>query len=113
MSIKRSMREASTLNKTVSKGKNMNKIEQINRSQAGRLQKMLTAAMSASVLALLCTLPAPRASAQVTCVACPANGTASGVAPGIFLSTIRTNAANPNGFRYNFTGQVDDVAGAC
>ena len=65
------------------------------------------------LLGLLCSFPATRASAQVTCVACPANGTSPGMGIGIFLSTIRTNAANPSGFQYVFSGQVDDAAGAC
>src|SRR5437867_12487078 len=91
----------------------MCKTNQNNHNSAGRFQKIFSTGMSAVVLGLLGALPATRASAQVTCVACPANGTASGVAPGIFLSTMRTNAANPNGFQYVFSGSVDDVAGAC
>ncbi len=68
----------------------MKKATQMNRPKAGTSLKMLPAVMSTLVLALLCCIPT-RASAQVACINCPANGQAAGVAAGIFVT--RTNGS--------------------
>jgi hypothetical protein len=74
----------------------------------GRLQRAaLPITTKIAVIGLLCSLSVGVTSAQVACVNCPANGTASGVAPGIFLSTTR------GGIVHIFSGDPADAAGSC
>src|SRR5437879_901051 len=66
----------------------MCKTNEISRPNTGRLQKMLRTALSAVVLALLCNLPAMRASAQ-TCIKCPTDAQSPAIADAFDIFTTR------------------------
>src|SRR5438046_10146380 len=99
------LKQTKQIQETKAKGKEiiMCNTNEISRPNTGRLQKMLRTALSAVVLALLCSLPAMRASAQ-TCIKCPTDAQSPAIADAFDVFTTR------NGQEVRVTGQQ---VGAC